>query len=254
MTSITARLVGATALALVLSASAYAQDPSGFVSASIANTEIDVGGGDDDFTSYSLGGSYYNNLGSLNLQATGVYSYADTDPDEVDGFGGELALFGRTDGHALGGFASVTDSEDSTIWGVGGEGQIFRGSWTWGASGGWFDGDDAFDSLYGACGFGRLYGNENFALEGRGVLGEVDYGVGDDTVYGVGAGAEYQFMGSPFSLTGDVDWASADDADVDATAFRLGGKLHFGTGSLMQRDREGAGMRGGSCLSGVSAL
>jgi hypothetical protein len=251
MTSITARLAGATALALLFSVGAYAQDPSGYLGASIANTDID---GADDFTSYSLGGAYYNNLGTLNLQASGAYSYADVDPDEVDGLGGELELFGRNDGHALGGFVSVADSEDSTVWGLGGEGQLFHGSWTFGGSAGWFDGDDSFDSLYGACGFARLYGTETFAVEGRGMFGEVDYGGGDDTVYGVGAGAEYQLAGSPFSLTGDVDWASADDADVDATAIRLGGKLHFGTTDLVTRDRNGAGMRGGSCISGAGAL
>lgn len=251
MTSTTARLAGATALALLLGAGAYAQDPSGFVGASVANVDID---GADDYTNYQLGGSYFNNLGSLNLQASAAYSYSDVDPDEVDGFGGELALFGRGAASAFGGFVDVTDSEDSTVWGAGVEGQAFRDAWSFGASAGWFDGDDAFDSLYGACGFARLYGTERFAVEGRGVFGEVDYGAGDDTVYGFGAGAEYMLAGSPISLTGDVDWASADDADVDATAIRLGGKWHFGSSSLVERDREGAGMRGGSCITGVGAL
>ncbi len=249
------RGAAATALALMLGAGAFAQDPSGYVGAAVTNTQFDTPFGDDDVNGYKLGGTYFNNLGTWNLQASAAYNYLDAEPEEVDGFGGELDLFLRdSSSHALGGFVSVVDSEDSTLWGVGGEGQLFRDAWTFGGTAGWFDGDDTFDSLYGACAFGRLYGSDNFAVEGRANLANVDYGVGDQDVYGFGAGAEYQFAGSPFSVTGDVDYASADDVDVDATTLMLGGRWHFGTADLVTRDREGAGMEGASCISGAASL
>jgi len=255
MQSILTRGATATALALVLSVGAYAQDPSGFVGAGISNTNIDVGGFEEDVTGYDIGGAYFNNLGGLNLQASVVYNYLDTEPDSVDGFGGELNLFARdSNSHAFGGFIDVAESDDSTLWGGGGEGQLFRDSWTVGASAAYFAGGDSFDSAFGACGFARMYGSENFAIEGRGTLANVDFGGGDANAYGVGAGAEYQFMGSPFSITGDVDYASLDDVDVDATSLRLGGIWHFGTTDLVTRDRIGAGMRGGNCVSGVAGL
>jgi hypothetical protein len=251
MRSITARALAASATALIFTAAAAAQDPSGTVGAGVSHTSIDSG---PDFAGYHFSGSYYNALTeSLNLQLNAAYSAYDTDPDSVDVFGGDVALFVRdSSSHAVGVFGSLVDFESGEAWGGGAEGAVFLDQVTLGAGAGVFDGEDVFDRLYGGCVYGLLYGAENFAIDGRASLADVDYGPFSSNAYALGAGAEYLVMGSGFSVVGGVEHTSLDDLDLDATTWTIGGKLQLGTRNLMQRDREGAGNRGGACIANAA--
>jgi hypothetical protein len=245
--------LAASATALIFASAASAQDLSGYIGAGISQTSLD-NGVDDDFTGYTLNGGYYNALtGSLNLQVNASFSSYDTDPDSVDVWTGDVALFLRdSSSHAVGVFGSVLDFESGEAWGGGAEGALFLDRWTVGGGAGVFDGEDAFDRLSGGCVYGVVYGSENFALEGRAALADIDYGAVSANGYGVGAGAEYQLMGSGFSLVGGVDHTSLDDINVDTTTFLVGGKVNFGTSGPMQRDRNGAGQRASSCIAQVA--
>jgi hypothetical protein len=250
MTSIIARALAASAAALVFAAASSAQDPSGVIGAGVSHTSLD-NGVDDDFTGITVDGAYYNALtDSLNFQLNVAYSTYDTDPDSMDIWNGDVALFLRDPrSHAVGVFGSVLDYEAGEAWGGGAEGALFLDQWTVGGGAGVFDGEDVFDRLYGGCVYGLLYGSENFAIDGRVSLADVDYGTFSSNAYALGAGAEYQVMGSGFSLVGGVNHASLDDINLDATTWTLGGKLQLGTRSLKQRDREGAGARSSACIA-----
>ncbi len=245
MQSTLSRAVAVTALALVLGGGAGAQDISGYVGGSYFKTDIDDG---PDFDGFTLEGAYFNTLGgNFNLQADGLYKDYDEGDDNL--LAAQLHLFVRdSSSHAVGGFAAVLDSDEAeTVWGVGAEGEVYNGQWTLGGVAGWFDSDD-FDSLYGLCGYGRLYGSSSFLIEGRTSFANVDFGPGDIEAWSIGAGAEYMFTGAPISIRGGLDRIEQDDLDIEATRLTIGARYHFGSSGLMQRDREGAGQPGGTCV------
>ncbi len=254
MKSILIRTVAASALVASFGAGALAQDSgSGFVSARYSNSNIDTGGGDVDVDGWGLGGAYANDLsGMWDLQLNLDYDNFDASPD-VDLFSGDAHVTYRNNGaYAVGGFLSFADSDSSTLWGGGGEVASYGPGYTLGAQAGWFSGDDAIDSVYGACGFARGYVNDDFAFEGRAALGQVDFGVTDTSAYSIGAGAAYRFSGTGFEINGGVDYADLDDFDVNSTTFTIGGTYHFGTATTKEKDQDGAGLRGSSCLLGFA--
>ena len=67
----------------------------------------------------------------------------------------------------------------------------------------------------------------------------------------LGVGAEYEFAGTPFSLTGGYERTTLDDFDVDADTFQIGLRYSFG-GGLQARDRAGANL--GRTIGGVKTL
>lgn len=56
------------------------------------------------------------------------------------------------------------------------------------------------------------------------------------------AGTEYKFTDSPFSLTSDVSWSSADYQGIAAerTTVLVGVKMNLSAETLKSRDRNGA--------------
>lgn len=251
MQSILARAAAGSALALVLGVGASAQSTvSGYVGGGYAQTDVETGIGDGEADGFQLEGAYFNSLGGdLNLQANADFTSMEGENGggEFETIAGDLHIFKRDSSrYALGGFGSVLDAEETdTTFGFGGEGELYRDSWTFGGAVGWFDNDEA-DSTVGGCGYGRLYGSSSFAIEGHASVLSSD----DSEAYGFGAAAEYMFTGSPFSVRGGLDRLEFDDSDLEATTFSIGARYHFGTGGLIQRDREGAGMPGSRCILG----
>ena len=63
----------------------------------------------------------------------------------------------------------------------------------------------------------------------------------------IGAGVEYRFANSPFSIGGNVGYVDTDGGG-DATVFGITGRIDFGNDSLKSRDRTG------NTFGGISSL
>jgi hypothetical protein len=245
------RAAAAATLALALGSAASAQqsgDSSGYIGGGRFSVDPEAGG---DSEGIFLNGSFFKDLGgSFDLQADAESRMVDDGGD--DSLTGQLHLFKRSESKALGGFATLIDPDggDNT-WGFGGEGELYKEDWTFGGSATWFE-SDAVDSLYGFCGYGRLYTSDDLSIEGRASLLNSDDGGGpgddEENIVTLGAAAEYMFSGSGIAVGASFDRSEVEDSE--ATTIMFGGKYHFGSETLRQRDRQGAGLKGANCVRG----
>lgn len=91
---------------------------------------------------------------------------------------------------------------------------------------------------------GRYFFNENWRFDAKGTytFQQFDADGLELDAWTLSAGTEYKFSDTPFSLTSDLSWTTADNLGTETqnTTFLVGVKMNLGAETLMERDRGGA--------------
>lgn len=223
-----------TALAALM-AGGVAHAQSGHVGISYQNAEF--GSGDVDST--ALSGAVL--LGS-HVQLNGRYANIDTaGPADIDYWSIDGFVFSRSGGGAFGGYAGYDTFDVSASideWSIGGFGQLYAGNTTWTGQIGYADTEGDIEVIH-IDGEVRHFVNDNFSIQGNLGFGGIEFsGGGEDDYWSGGLGAEWQFLGAPFSIYGG--WQHVDFDSGEADRLGIGARWNFGGGSLLDRNRSGA--------------
>ncbi|MFA7261615.1 MAG: hypothetical protein WC068_01220 [Caulobacter sp.] len=242
--------VTAAIAAAAVSAPAFAAEPVGSVGLSAAHTNIDIGPIDAEGDSYGLDGSVALPTASnwtVTLGAAVVSTDDDLNDDTVAS--GNLALTYAGSDWRAGGFVGAGETGGETLWAVGGVAQKHLGDVTLVGTAGYgkVDGIDA--DLWGARGDVRYFVSDNFRINGGVGVARIDGSGGDADLWTIGAGGEYQFAGTNWSVFGGYDRTEANDLDLTADTVKIGVRFGFG-GDLRARDRSGADLAGAQALFG----
>ncbi len=219
----------------MISGAAYAQVGTVGVNYSRADTDF----GDSD--SYGVnGGVTIPTGGNLNILLDGAWQ---TDDDaDVDVLSGTAHLVSRNDDHAFGGFIGLANVDaggaDADAWGGGAEFAKFMPNATLVGTVAYATADDADLDVWGLSGEYRIFSSDNLRFDLGAGWANVDAGGADGDAFQVGAGVEYRFAGSPFSIGGNLGYIDSDGGG-DATVIGITGRIDFGNDSLKSRDRTG---------------
>lgn len=239
-------LLGAVALIAIAAPAAANAQTSGYVGATYGNVDVD-GLGD---------ASAWGGEGAVAFQATDTLGVeidgALVDGEDSDTTGGLTGhLFTRNDNYLFGGFVGFVDGDGSTTWQGGLEANKYFQSWTLAGSIAYANNDDADIDGTAANVEGRFFVNDNFRLNANAAYAHVDAGlIGDDNVWTLGAGGEYQLSSIPVSFGAGYAHSEFDDANLDVDAWTVSLRYNFGAGTLRDRDRNGASQ---ASVSGISS-
>ena len=238
--------LASVAAATLIAAPAFAQDAVG--SAGIAYVHTDTEG-------FKTDGANLDGVGAFKVApewtvtVNGAVNYADSDFGD-DTTAAAAAHLTKTFGADLraGGFVSVSDIGDDETFTVGAEVQKYLASATLTGLVSYTDAD--MGDAWTIGGDAAYYINPSFRLNAGVSYSNVDTDLGDVDAWAYGAGAEYQFANSPFSVSVTYKLVSTDVAkvDVDADIFMIGARYNFG-GTLQSLDRAGANL--GRTLAGL---
>jgi hypothetical protein len=216
----------------MISGAAYAQ--SGHVGVNYGRA--DFGGGDAD--AYGIDGAVTIKTGnSWDVLLDG--SFSDSNDTDSQTLGGTVHLINRSSTNAWGGYVGLVDTDDSNGYVLGGEyAQYFTGS-TLALGLGYGSIDDTDVDLFGLNGEYRIFASDNLRFDlGAGLL-RAEAGGADADAITLGAGVEYRFAGSPFSLGASYNYVEIDDFGIDGNVIGITGRWNFGDSSLKERDRNG---------------
>ncbi len=222
---------GAAAVALMTATSAHAE--GGYVGGVYGNTDVDVLG-DSDF--YGAEAAF----GGANFEVDLGLSDSDAS-DSAYSIAGHL--FSRDDSHLFGGFVSLSDSDGSTSWTGGVEGNLYLDNLTLAGAVGYGSNSDLDTDGYGINTQARIFPTENFRLQGNLGWTSLDIAGFDEDVITYGVGGEFQLSAVPISLTLDWNKADADTTGISADTVTFGVRYNFG-GTLRDRDRTGPSQAG----------
>lgn len=236
----------ASAMAVATLAAAPAFAGNGYLGATAAHTEAEIGSLDGDGKSLNIGGAGVTSLGErLGLQFDGGVTFHDSDDLSDDtAFNGGLHLFHQKEGGRFGGFVGASTIDDVNTWDVGLEGQMFYGNVILNGAVGYFDIDDLDLDGWGGRVGADYFPQDNFSLSGNFGIGAADAGSNDLDAWSLSARGEYQFVGSPFSVSGGYEHSRIDDFDLEIDTISLGVNYNFGGGTLKDRATTGAGLGG----------
>lgn len=226
-------ILGAVALAALI-APGIASAQQGYVGLDYGTTDIDGLGSDD---AWGVSGAVEL---TPNFSIDG--SYADNDEDGV--VGATAHLYSNNDNHLLGAFLGVSDSDSSTSWGGGVEGNLYLGQATLAGAVSYTTDDDADIDVVGVNGEYRYFVSDNFRLEGGIGYFDLSGGGTDDSALNFGVGGEYQFATTPISVGLAYARTTFDEIDLDADSFTATVRYNFGGGTLHDRDHSGVGLAG----------
>jgi len=240
------RLFATAAIAAAaLSAPAFAQT-IGSVGVSASQTEVEAGGFEVDGQAYAIDGVAAFKV-SPNWTVTGNAAFGITDGDlSDDGLftAGAAATYSGADwrvGPTIG-YANDGDNDQFTFGGVA---QKYIGNVTLSGAVTYANVDDVDADIWTVGGEVRYFVSDNFRINGGLTWATADAGGIDVDGWSAGVGGEYQFAGTPLSITGGYTHATLDDVDFDADIFSIGLRYTFG-GDLKARDRSGADLGAGS--------
>jgi len=226
----------------MVSGAAFAQT-SGSVGANYTKVDTDFGDGD----AYGVNGEIIIPTGgawSTILEA----SFADSD-DTDSTIAGQAHFINNGANNAWGGFVGLGNTDDSTSFVVGGEYAQFFDASTLALNVNYATNDDTDVDAYGVNGAYRIFASDNLRFDIGASLGRAESNGFDADIWTLGAGVEYRFANSPFSLGAAYTRADGDvtEADIFGVTFRW----NFGDETLKQADRKGKTFTGlGSALQG----
>lgn len=231
----------------MISAPAMAQ-ASGHVGARFGNVEVDAGGisGDDNLLGVDGAVAFPAGSGML-FQLDGAFLSADE--ADVETLLGSAHFGVRNDTWAAGGYVGLTDNDADNGVFYGGEFVYYMPQLSLSAGVGAGSFDDSDTDLFGVSGEGRYFVSDNFRIDGRLGILNIDDGVAEDDGFQYGVGAEWKPDSFPVSFFAGADFANFDDSDVDITMLQIGVRFDFGNGTLKARDRNGPAFK---ALSGFS--
>lgn len=243
--------VTAALAAVSISAPAFAADAVGSVGLSAAHTELDLGTVSADGEAYTLDGSVaLQTAPNWTVTLGGAVVSADAGAGDDTTAAGDVALTYAGSDWRAGGFVGAGESSGETLWAVGGVAQKHIGDVTLVGTVGYGKVDGLDADLWGARGDVRYFVSDTFRINGGVGVARIDAGGADANLWTIGAGAEYQFAGTPWSVFGGVDHSEASDLDLTADTVKIGLRFGFG-GDLKARDRSGADLGGASALFGA---
>lgn len=226
----------------MVSGAAFAQT-SGSVGANYTKVDTDFGDGD----AYGVDGEIIIPTGgawSTILDA----SFSDSD-DSDSTLAGTAHLINNGANNAWGGFVGLANSDDNTSFLIGGEYAQFFDASTLALSVNYATNDDTDVDAYGLNGAYRIFASDNLRFDIGGTLGRAEAGGNDADIWTLGAGVEYRFANSPFSVGAAYTRADGDVAEADI--FGLTFRWNFGDETLKQADRKGKTFTGlGNVLQG----
>lgn len=231
-------LMGAAALAAMLSAPGLASADSGNVGVSLGNIEFDAGG---DVDYWAINGAYTHDMSNgWVLQFDGDHQSFDASPDIGFAYGA-AALGVRNDTYAVYGWVGLNDAfVSATQLGIGG--QWYVGNVTLNGSLGYATSDDAFDSTDLHVD-GTWFFMPDFGVGAEYTTTNVDFSLGGDIdVETLGLNGVWRFTGSPFQV--NLGYLSSETDAGDATQWRLGFSYNFGTSSAQEQSTDGASWNG----------
>lgn len=216
----------------MLSGVAYAQ--SGHVG--LNYSRADIGGADAD--GYGVDGAVtIQTGGAWNVLLDG--SFSDSNDTDVQTLAGTAHLVYRGMNSSWGGYVGLVDVDDTNGYVVGGEyAQHFSNS-TLALGLGYGSIDDVDVDLYGLNGEYRIFANDNLRFDLGAGLARAEAGGADADVLNFGAGVEYRFANSPFSLGASYTYVDVDDFGIDGNVIGVTARWNFGDSSLKERDRSG---------------
>ena len=233
--------MAASAVVALASTAAQAQ-VVGHLGANAATTEVVVPGKNPDFQTYQVEGAAKFDLGAASALVDGAVSVLDGDGvDDVD-YTATGHLNTKVGDALVGGFGGVSASDDLTIWSLGLEGQAaVTDKVTLYGQAGWGDVENVGGvDLWAVRGELRYFANENWKVQAQAGYLNIDTNFGNVDGWSIGAETEYQFAGTPWSVTAGYDYADLNDAPVKSHTFRIGARYTFGAPSLKARDAAGA--------------
>lgn len=233
------------AAAVVLFASqAQAADivSAGHVGANFGISNLDIPGPNLDVENYQLEGAAKFDVGSMSaLLDTAVTATGGDDVEDNVDYSVTAHLTGKLGNSLVGGFGGVNTTTDLTVWSLGVEGQTaLTDAVTLYGQAGWGDSEQLDATLWAVRGELRYFPNENLKLQGSAGWAKADTDFGDVDAWTVGAEAEYQFAGTPWSVLAGYDYGDSNDADIKSHTFKIGGRYTFGGQTLKARDASGA--------------
>jgi len=243
--------VTAAVAAASLSAPAFAADAVGSIGLSAAHTELDLGPISADGEAYTLDGSVaLQTAPNWTVTLGGAAVTTDNGIGDDTTASGNVALTYAGSDWRAGGFVGAGETAGETLWAVGAVAQKHIGDVTLVGTAGYgkVDGIDA--DLWGARGDIRYFVSDNFRINGGLGVARIDGSGADADLWTIGAGGEYQFAGTPWSVFAGVDHTEANDLDLTADTVKIGLRFGFG-GDLKARDRSGADLAGASALFGA---
>ena len=245
-------IASAAAVALFAVAGAAQAQTIGHVGADYSRVELDAGPlGDTDADAFQLEGAVRFDAGSLGAMVDGSVSNLDAEGDDATVWSATGHLNTKVGDGLVGGFAGFSASDDVSLWAVGAEAQYAVAPSTnlYGQVG-YGQADDLGDlDFWAVRGEVRHFIGDNVKLHAGAGFTEADANGGDFDIWNVGAGAEYQFAGTPWSLTGAYEHGEIDKVDLKSDTFRIGVRYTFG-GSLRDRDNAGASLGSAANLFG----
>ncbi|MES1202485.1 MAG: outer membrane beta-barrel protein [Pseudomonadota bacterium] len=249
-------ILGAVAALAICAVPAVASAQGGYVDLGYAYSDSDAQ--DNHVDTWTVGGATAFDLGGLGAQVDGRYNNASSEGVSNDlnvwSVGGHL--YKRDSSFLIGGYVGynnydtgVDDNLDE--WTVAGETQFYMPQSTVSASLSYSDVKDAFVTddfkVWSIDGDYKYFLNDNWSLHGGLGYGQGDAGDAGDSIdiWQAGVGTEYQLASVPVSFFANYRHSSLSGSgavdDVDADSLSVGVRYNFG-GSLMDRDRSGAGL------------
>jgi len=240
------------AAAALFAAPALAQDAIGSVGVAYNHTEFDVAGSDADLDGATIDGVVATPAfgdWTVTFNASGVYS--DSDFGDETSLNGGVHLTKAVRDMRFGGFVSAAElpaGQNLMTFGAEGQKYLERATLTGVVSYGTvLDAD-----IWTVGGDAAFYATPALRLNVGASYSDFDL-LGESTdSWSAGAGAEYQFAATPYSITAGYERTELEDADLSIDAFKLGLRYSFG-GDLQSRDRAGANL-GRTLGNGLTSL
>lgn len=229
---------------------------SGSIGASVGTIVVSTDDGSESATLYNFDGKLnYRFNQDWNAQFDGRYNGITADGDTISVFGAAAHIFKRDpSAYAFGGFVSYDRLSfddldgDFSSYRLGPELQIYNGNITYYGQAFWgqYLADGESVGTWGARGEVRYFHTENLRFEGELGFTQISEGGDGASIFTAGLEAEKRFDNSPLSVWGRYQFDHIDVGDIDAGGtthtFLVGLRAAFGTGSLLDEDRNGATM------------
>ena len=179
---------------------------------------------------------------TVTLQCVGATTDSDLGDDESFSAGAALTYAGAD--WRVGPAVSYADLGSEGLWTVSGVAQKYFDTVTLSGAVSYGNIDDIDADIWSVGGEARFFVSDNFRIDAGLAYASADVAGVDIDGWNLGLDGEYQFAGTPWSLTGGYSHATVDDVDLDADTFTVGFRYSFG-GDLKARDRSGADLSAG---------
>ena len=237
--------LASAAAAALFAAPALAQDAIGSVGLTYSNPSVEIAGEDFDADVWTVDGTVAIPANNWTVTFNGAIDYAKAfgEDDTTGAAAAHLTTMVAGDVRVGGFVAGNGIGSGDTVYTVGAEAQKYLAGSTLTGLVAYTSADDLDADIWTVGGDAAFYVTPNLRLNAGVSHNNVDANLGDVDAWTYGVGGEYEFTGTPFSITAGYTRADIQDTDLDVDTWSLGLRYSFG-GGLQARDRAGAGLGG----------